>query len=164
MKFEIVKVSQLSGTRATIYSVIVNDSFQTLLDQFLVENTADFPHEIDDITTRLNVIGHKTGAVETFFRKPEGKAGQDVFALYDSPGVKLRLYCIRLGNLALVLGGGGPKPKGVIKLQDDPKLKSENYMLREISDRLTQRIKDKEIWWSRDGMELEGDFIFEDED
>jgi hypothetical protein len=164
VKFEIIKVSQLSGTRATVYSVIVNDAPQTLFDQFLVENSAEFLPELQDIIGRIKVMGQKTGTIETFFRKPEGKAGQDVFALYDSPGSKLRLYCIRLGNVALILGGGGPKPKGVIAFQDDPKLKEENYILREISDRLTQRIKEKDIWWSSDGMELEGELTFLDEE
>lgn len=164
MKFEIIKVSQLSGRKATIYSVIVNDAPHTLFDQFLIENASDFLTEVQDITSRIRVIGHKTGAIETFFRKPEGKAGQDIFALYDSPGSKLRLYCIRLGNVAVILGGGGPKPKNIRALQDDPKLKEENYILREISDRLTQRIKEKEIRWSEDGMELEGELTFSDED
>ncbi len=164
MKFEIVKVYQLSGRKATIYSVIVNDAPQTLFDQFLIENSTDSLTEVQDITGRIKVMGHKTGSIETFFRKPEGKAGQDIFALYDSPGSKLRLYCIRLGNVAVILGGGGPKPKGIGPFQNDPKLRDENYILREISDRLTQRIKEKEIQWSEDGMELQGELTFFDED
>ena len=43
------------------------------------------------------------------------------------------------------------------KLQDDPKLKKENFLLRQISDMITQARKDGIIEWSEDGKELLGD-------
>ena len=46
-------------------------------------------------------------------------------------------------------------------LQDDDKLTSENYLLRHISAELYQRLLDKDIKWSADGMELLGDLNFE---
>ena len=41
------------------------------------------------------------------------------------------------------------------------KLTSENYLLRHISAELYQRLLDKDIKWSADGMELLGDLNFE---
>lgn len=99
------------------------------------------------------------GARFQFFKEHEGKAGDMVCALFDLPEKKLRLYCIRLGSVVVIIGGGGEKK--VQTLQDDDKLTAENYLLRHISAELYQRILDKDIKWSADGMELLGDLNFE---
>ena len=75
------------------------------------------------------------------------------------PDKKLRLYCIRFGTQLLILGGGGQKK--VKKLQDDEKLKKESYLLRRLSEELTKRIKDKDIRFSNEGKDLEGDMDFD---
>ena len=62
----------------------------------------------------------------------------------------------------VILGGGGPKPKSIRKLQDDPKLKNENYLLREISALITERIKSREIEFSKDGTEIYGNLTFDE--
>ncbi|MBK6979124.1 MAG: hypothetical protein IPH28_20170 [Cytophagaceae bacterium] len=59
--------------------------------------------------------------------------GDGVCALYDDPDRNLRLYCIRYGKQIVVLGGGGHKPKTIRALQEDEKLKQENYLIRNIS-------------------------------
>lgn len=79
----------------------------------------------------------------------------------DSPKKKLRLYCIRYGTLILIVGGGGEK--NVKKLQENKKLKDENYFLRTISAQIAQRIKNKEIWYSENKMDFEGNLIFNDD-
>jgi len=158
VKFEIVKLEELSGERASIYSVIVNDETDHLFGQFVHENTPNYPNEVKDIVARIRVIGHKTGAMEYFFKHNEGKPGQGITALFDRPEAKLRLYCIHFGKWAILLGGGGPK--NVATLQEDPKLKDENYLLRKISDAITLRIKEKDLQWK--GSELEGDLTFDD--
>lgn len=165
MNFNLVKLTDLSGKRATIYSVIINDDKQTLFDQFLDENLEKYPQEIDKLYDKIEVIAQKTGVIPVFLAKPEGKLGQDIYALYDEPDLNLRLYFIRLGSVAIILGGGGYKSKNISAFQEDPKLKEENYILREISERVTERIKSRELKW--DGIELYGaeeSFFFEDDD
>jgi hypothetical protein len=85
-----------------------------------------------------------------------------VEALYDESKRKLRLYCIRYGSVLLVLGGGGAK--NVKALQDDPKLRKENYLLREISQRLSQAIQDGDLKWNNNFSDFIGDFTFDDTD
>ena len=58
---------------------------------------------------------------------------------------KLRLYCIRFGNVLLVLGGGGPKSKQIRAFQEDPKLMSENLKIRAVSDAMAKAIKEKTL-------------------
>jgi hypothetical protein len=159
MKFEIVELDEFSGRKAGIYSVWIEDEEMTLFDKFVEENQQASNTELGSITDRLEIIGHITGAREQYFKINEGTLGDGLCALYDSPDRKLRLYCIRYGSTCIVLGGGGEK--NVRALQDDEKLKSENYLLRYISKRITDALKDGEIWWSVDGRKLEGDLYFE---
>lgn len=163
MNFRIVKLERLSGPKATIYSVVLeeDDDHQiTLLDHFLTENQQDYHAETKDIISRLRAIGHKTGAREHFFKEREGSPGDGVCALYDDPDKKLRLYCIRFGSAVLIVGGGGPKPKGMRALQESPKLTQENNYMKTVSSKVAERIRQRDINWSDDGTELLGDFAF----
>ena len=100
----------------------MEDDGITLFDHFVNENITDYRKEIRFIANRLQEIGNTTGAREKFFKHNEGKPGDGVCALYDDPDSNLRLYCIRYGNIAVILGGGGPKPDDVKAWQDDEKL------------------------------------------
>jgi hypothetical protein len=160
MKFEIVELDEFSGRKASVYSIWIDDNEKTLFDQFILENEGIHDKELGSITDRLELIGHLTGAREQFFKPNEGTLGDGICALYDSPDKKLRLYCIRYGATCIVLGGGGIK--NVRALQDDEKLKTENYLLRFISKKITEAIKNQDLWWSSDGKRLEGKMIFED--
>ena len=160
MRFEIVEIDEFSGRKASVYSVWIEEAESTLFDKFIEENEEMFHHELGSITDRLELIGNVTGAREQFFKHSEGTPGDGICALYDSPNRKLRLYCIRYGSTCILLGDGGMK--NVRALQDDEKLKTENYLLRYISKKITEALKNRELWWSADGKRLEGNMIFED--
>ena len=162
-KFEIVELEEFIGTGALIYSIVLNDNDDTLYDQFLAEYNEQFPDEVNDIVDRLYTIT-KLGARANFFKEHEGSlgAGDGLVALFDQPDKNLRLYCIRFGTVALIVGGGGPKPKTIRALQEDPKLIEENYLLRALSAQINQAIRNGEIWW--EGNQLVGKLQFGDEE
>ncbi|MGF1637324.1 MAG: hypothetical protein ACFCUU_09635 [Cyclobacteriaceae bacterium] len=162
MKCRLVKLSNLSGNAASVYSILLNDAQKTLFEIFIEENINLFLSEIKDITVRLKTIGQKTGARETFFKHFEGKPGDGVCALYDLPDKSLRLYCIRYGSQIVILGGGGPKK--VRALQDNNKLTEENYFLRWLSSQITERLKSKEITFTKDGLDFYGNLEFNDDE
>ena len=164
MNFEIVEIEELSGRAATIYTVLPGGTEQTVFDIFLEENKKRFNAEIGFIVNRLYEIGHRVGAREGFFKPNEGKPGDGVCALYDLPDSKLRLYCIRYGNVAVILGGGGEKPKEMRAWQESDKLTEEASRMIEVSKAIMARLKSGEIEWSRDGMGLEGDLNFEEDE
>ncbi len=165
MKYEIIELEEFSGTRATVYSVLFEGDDLTLFDHFLDENKLTHRTEIKFIINRLEVIGSSTGAREKFFKTKEGAPGDGVCALYDDPDSKLRVYCIRYGNVAIILGGGGPKLPGVIAWQDDEKLSQEAEMMKQVSIHIIQRLKNGDIEWSYDGSKLLGNLTFtNDED
>jgi len=60
----------------------------------------------------------------------------------------------------IIVGGGGHKPKTISALQEDEKLKGENYFLRELSALITERIKEKEIKFSDDDLDFIGNLEF----
>lgn len=162
IRFKLVKDEKLSGDEASVYMVFLIEKQRTLFDQFIDENKNLFKSELKDIINRIKVMGHKTGARKQFFKLKEGKPGDGVCALYDSPDKNLRLYCIRYGKTLIVLGGGGQKKTKT--LQEDPKLKHENYLLRKIAKEIQNRMQEGEIQFSDDYMEFIGDLEFKPED
>ena len=162
MNFKIVQLSQFSGYHAGIYSIYLENEQETLFERFIKENYNSFKSEIIDINSRLITINKKTGARDIYFKLDEGNPGDGVCALYDEPERNLRLYCIRFGNSLLILGSGGEKPKNIRAFQDNEKLKEENYLLRDISKQITERIRNKEIQFSEDGKEIFGKLEFND--
>jgi hypothetical protein len=165
VNFRIVKLSSFSGSRATIYSVILEKDEATkvtLYERFNQENSKDFGSEIKNIAMTLRSIGHRAGANDNFFKDWEGKPGDGVCALYDDPDKNLRLYCIRFGRTVLIVGGGGPKPKHLHALQESEKLTLENNYMKVISAKIGARIRERELTWTEDELELEGEFKFYD--
>lgn len=164
MRYKIVKIPQLSGKKATIYSVIRHGEQESFLEKFVKENKDLFLSETKDILKRLWTIGHLTGARIGFFKHDEGVPGDGVCALFDEEQSNLRLYCIRYGTQIIILGNGGPKPKNIRALQLDDKLRETNYFLRWLSGEITTRIKNREIIYIGEYQDFTGDFEFENDE
>ena len=75
----------------------------------------------------------------------EGKPGDGVCALFDVPNSKLRLYGIRFGSIALILGGGAEKPKNIRSWQEDQNLSKQATIMLDVSRAISDKIKNKEI-------------------
>lgn len=161
MKFEIVELDELSGPAAKIYSVVLEGEDGTLFDNFLQQHSKMHPSEVRDIVDRLRAIGKTTGAREHYFKINEGKPGDGVCALYDIPNKNLRLYCIRFGCVAIVLGGGGEK--NVRAYQEDPNLNRQAEIMKYISQEIMKSEREEEIKLSANGK-LTGKLIFNDEE
>ncbi len=149
-KIELVELEEFDPAMGHIYSVAVDDSDKTLFDLFLEENDADYRLELAEIIIKLKTMSSKTGFTDNYFKLNEGTLGDGVCAITDLKG-KLRLYCIRFGNILLVLGGGGPKSKLIRALQEDPKLLMENNNVRIISAAMAKAIREKELRIEEDG-------------
>ena len=161
MTYELEQLEELSGNKATIYSLLPVGSSETLFDNFVSEYYENYPLEIEDIVNTIEIIGFQKGAREHLFKINEGKPGDGVVALFDEPDRNLRLYALRLGNSIVILGGGGFKSKEIRALQEDPKLSREQELMTALSAIITQRIISKEMWYSSYGKYLEGNLIIE---
>jgi hypothetical protein len=163
LKFKLVKLPVFSGERASLYSIIVGDDKETLFDQFIRSNIDEHRKEIEQIFASLDAMGKRVGVQDIYFRKKkEGKAGDGVEAIYDYPTAKLRLYCIRYGNLTLILGDGGEK--NVRTWQDDPQLSKSAREMIEISKILTEAIKEGDLTWDGNDFIGQFEFNFDEED
>lgn len=159
MDYKLVKINNLSGRKATFYTLLPENG-STLFDNFLKKNEADFPMEIIDIVERLQTMANDIGARVQFFKEFEGNLGDGVCAIYDLDESNLRLYCIRYGSEVVLLGDGGFKPKNISAFQEKDDLKNANYLLRNISKMMTEKMKDKEIKLTENGFVFDDDVIF----
>jgi hypothetical protein len=161
MNFTIEELSQLSGNRAKIYTVRIENEEQTIFEEFLNRYVENYADALQNILTRIQTIG-KVGARDEFFKLNEGKPGDGLVALFEVPGKKLRLYAIKYNDSYIILGSGGIKE--VRTWQEDPVLNFENKRLQEISKRITHRMKERELSWSEEKKSLIGNLDFNDED
>lgn len=159
-----MELDELTGDRLKVYSVIEGDEGLTLFDKFLGENKGKFDVELEDIVNRIELMASKTGLRDDFIKPNEGNPGDGIQAFYDKPESNLRLYFIRFGNVAVVLGGGGHKPKNIRPLQDDLKLKDENYFLRSVSALLAEAVQDGTLRITDEGLESDTDFTYQTDD
>jgi hypothetical protein len=158
VNFEVVEIVELSGEGATVYSVLLDDDERTLFELFIEEQISSYRSEVEDILARIQEMGKRHGAREQFFKLGEGPMGSHVCALYDIPGKALRLYCVRHGSGVLILGSGGPKTTRTY--QEDPILLEHQQTMQLVDDSISRRLREKDVWFSRDYLKLEGDLTF----
>ncbi|MEO6328959.1 MAG: hypothetical protein ABIO55_08505 [Ginsengibacter sp.] len=157
MKFTLKRLPQFCGDKASFYTVASNDT--ELFRSFLIENTKLFEAELLNILGRIKNMGMKNGATDNFFRLDESEDANDekVVAIKDLPSSKLRLYCVRMSDSLVVLGGGGPKPKNVFRWQDDLKLKKEAHKIMSVSNLIELKISHGKLKITDDGLSFQGD-------
>ncbi len=160
MKFELVKDEELSGDECSIYQVYWEEFDAYLYDVFWKKNVDLHKTQLRNIDNRLYAIGHEMGAREHFFKLHEGKPGDLVCALYDTPDSKLRLYCIRYGMDLVVIGGGGEKSKDIRAYQEDENLTRQAEIVKTISNAIYNKQKDKDIRLINLGKDFEGELKF----
>lgn len=135
--------------KADIFSIRLNGNALTETEEFLIEykDTKSLPlrQDLNSILTSINGIGNE-GVLESFFR-PEGKFFDRVCAVpllishrrRDKCGT-LRLYCIRMSDSLLILGGGGEKKTRTY--EEDPTLLEKVRTLQSIDKVLTDMEED----------------------
>lgn len=88
MHYELIKLDQFSGSKATIYSILPKGESLSLFEEFIEENVSDYSAEIKQIMSRLIQIGKVTGFRDHYF-KEEGDSnfvyrhGKSFWALFD---------------------------------------------------------------------------------
>ena len=163
MNYKIVKLKEVSGKMASIYSIKMEGDDLTIFEHFLLDYSTIFNEEVEEITAKIYNIGHKYGARNQFFKLNEGKGGDLVMALYDHPNKNLRVYGIKYASTLIILGSGGHKPKSIRSFQEDETLTTTNRFMRKVSDDVLKRTRDKEIWFSDNDLELLGNLEFKED-
>ena len=66
MKFELIELENLSGPKATFYSVLIDDDSETLFEKFYEVNKDIFREELKSIVKTLDIIALDNGARRTY--------------------------------------------------------------------------------------------------
>lgn len=160
--YSLVRISAASGDFCSIYTIKYiddNGKSRSILEHFQNKCIAEHMVEYNEIVAQLKVMGNETGALEESF-----EFGQDrdrkICYLTDNRGV-LRLYCIWYRETLILVGTGGEKGNiAVAARQDAPDADYGANKVIQISKQIDERIRNGEIWISKDGLFLEGNLNF----
>ena len=156
MKFDIVNIEEFSGQKAQIYSIMFEDDDMTLMDHFFEENEKEHQVDLEEMASKLHVMGNDTGCRAHLFKLNEGAPGDGVVALSHD---RIRLYCLRFDNTCIFIGSGGYKPPDIRAYQEDPFLDSKVQEMKKIAACINRAIKDKDLIVKDDGTLSISEFI-----
>lgn len=141
-KFELI----LETDKVSMYSPKFDGEANNEFEKFLLANRNQTHPQLkkffDAILSVIEKMG-ETGAYERYFR-PEGGNVKAVPTYVDIPRVnrkvgKMRLYCLRISDRMLILGGGAVSTSQ--KYEDDPVLLTIIGELQDIEDHIRRIVK-----------------------
>lgn len=148
MKFDIVNIEEFSGQKAQIYSIMYEDDDMTLMDHFFEDNEKEHQADLEEMASKLHIMGNDTGCRAHFFKLNEGVPGDGVVALSYN---RMRLYCLRYDNACIFIGSGGYKPPDIRAYQEDPFLDSKAQEMKKIAACINKAIIEKDLKVKDDG-------------
>lgn len=157
MAIKLKLLSDLSGEKATIYTLVNTDTKKCPFSDFLEKWSKDYEDKILSFIRRIKAIGQTVGGLEEYFKMHENETegiGDEVCALFDEPDKEMRLYCIRISEKIIILGGGGPKK--VRTWQECPTLSKAVRELIEVAEKIKSNIKKGSFQYSEDQMRFSG--------
>ena len=156
LEFEIVEfISHNPDDKSSFYAIkLLNKPVSEAVEFFDKFETI----EEKKVEILLNNIDSmiKRGIFEGFFKDKESRINDNISCL--SVG-DLRLYCLRFGKVAVILGGGDYKHVKTYQESDD--LHNHVKLLQAACKQIDKRIKDKEIRITDNSIEGNLNFIKE---
>jgi hypothetical protein len=155
---EIIPVEELSGGKVRFYTVRYKDEdddgerqteFQSFLERCCAEKPPSFATKsLLDLLTEMGVRGAKS-----YFFREENKALR-VGHREIKTAKKLRLYCYRLHENAVILLGGAVKTDGVASAQDCPVVAPYFSQAQQIAKSLDKLMLSRELQWDEKNNKL----------
>lgn len=138
--------------KVTYYTICIEGKEHNETDEFFLRfrNNKKFKKDVQIIKYWLQKIGTENGAQERYFR-PERKA-----KAIPIDRSKLRLYCHRLSDRIVILGGGGEKSSQ--KVQGSPDALSHFNLMNTIAAFVNSRLHNQKL--TIEGSELIGNLTF----
>ena len=156
MKFDIINIEEFSGQKAQIYSIMYEGDDMTLMDHFFEDNEKEHQADLEEMASKLHVMGNDTGCRTHLFKLNEGAPGDGVVALSYN---QMRLYCLRYDNTYIFIGSGGYKPPDIRAYQDNPYLDSKAQEMKKIAACINKAIIEKDLKVKDDGTLEISEFI-----
>ncbi|MEM3091531.1 MAG: hypothetical protein QXD05_00135 [Candidatus Pacearchaeota archaeon] len=167
MKFSIIEVKK--GKKGIIYTIKYNSKEYNEYEEFVYTHKDINPSGIKTIDILLENMVKKFGIRDGSFKResPERPHNFRVYRILNERDEELklpllRLYCIKLSNLAIIIGGGGIKDENKQKLIENPELNDICNFLMKLDKLIDERVMNKEILINENG--LEGNLEFDTEE
>lgn len=151
---------EIEGDKCQIFSIKFDGEESNEFEKYLLKYETSHKKIINSIVTRLELMKKRNGCLDIFFNLEVSSIYNSLCRLKETK--TLRLYCIRFGNVALILGGGGIKPDDIRTYQEVPELNEEVDRLSYVYEKILDKIKEKEIKITNTG--LEGDLYIKIEE
>jgi hypothetical protein len=140
---------------ANFYTIRFKDESESGFDQFISQfDVEEYENDVDAIVYWMDKIG-ALGALERHF-KPEGHPRVGAIPI-PPPSSRLRLYCFRMCDEILILGGGGMKQTR--SYQQDPVLMQHVTVIKRVGLKLLRSVEKGTTF--RNGKYLSGRLEFE---
>jgi len=148
-RFEIVEL--LKGEKAGFYSVKFNGEDKSEAEKFFEKLESEDEEKLENLYSKIEYQADVRGCLDSllFYERDN--------TIYKFKEGDWRLYCIRFGKVAVILGGGDIKD--VQKTQDSEVLEKHVKVLQDINRVVNDRIKENDITITENG--LEGNLYFE---
>lgn len=141
MNIEFSIEEYLRGHAGTIYTVQFHDRTESELTRFLSDPAIQAEPGFDTIVVRLRNMAHREGF-------PRRRFAMDKYPLplgyLRIEGSRLRLYTWYMEHL-IVVGGGGIKLRMDRPLQETPALNEAYRRIHVVSERLRQRMSERDL-------------------
>lgn len=152
MKNSFIIEEYYKGKKSTFYSIRFYSESKSEADKFFQKFISSEKDKIENLVSKIEGIAEKSGCQEHNF-KEESSIYNNICALWEGD---LRLFCLRYGNVAVILSGGGIKDK--LTYQEVPELNTIVNQLEEIFPLIDERIKNEDIIITDN--EIKGNLIF----
>lgn len=137
MKFEGYEIIDFKlGKKASFYALKKDGESETEADKFFRLFATKKRKNIKNILKNIKYMIDERGCQEHLFEHEFGN-------IYKLKEGNLRLYCLRFGNCAAILGGGDLK--NVRATQDSAVLSNHVQFLKTVDEEINIRISNKEI-------------------
>lgn len=156
MKFDIINIEEFSGQKAQIYSIMYEGDDMTLMDHFFEDNENEHQEDLEEMASKLLVMGNDTGCRAHLFKLYEGAPGDGVVALSHN---RMRLYCLRYDSTCIFIGSGGYKHPAISAYQEDALLNSKAEEMKKIAACINKAIEEKDLKVYDDGTLDISEFI-----
>lgn len=148
LEFEIVEfLPHNPNDKSSFYAIKLLDKPFPEVEEFFEKYIDSENDKIDIIFSNIERMT-KRGIFEGFFNDKESKIDDNISCIRVGD---LRLYCLRYGKVAVILGGGDYKH--VRSYQDSDELYDHVKLLQMACKQIDERIEDKEIKITENSIE-----------
>lgn len=154
MSYELTKISKLSDSFTSFYSIYCDESKDTLYDEFFLKyiNIKKYRKKMGIANLNIRSMSAYKGAKDHFFKSPDEK----VCYIYFAHWLEARLYCLRFSEKLVILGSGGLLSSGKLFKSSQIAMDLNRNKMDEILKAISNKMDAGIISITSDGLDFVG--------